>query len=185
MNNYLKGWTKEVTVRQVKEIYLLARRLSDRPFDNEGFYAIVDSGQRELGTLTDSAIDETIRQRDGNHESRARRFSAARWEIAIVELTACCVWPSGDRKGRVDQVAQYMAEHEGAKVRVAEIPRVAHLLLLSLPIIVLRRNDNPFCFNIDDGVHRSAAYYRMGLGAVPAFIGTIPAELNHSWPCSW
>jgi hypothetical protein len=64
MNQHLDGWTKEVIARQVKEIYLLARQLSDRPFDNVGFYATLDSGQRELDALTDSVIDETIRKRD-------------------------------------------------------------------------------------------------------------------------
>jgi hypothetical protein len=179
MNHHLLGWTKEILPRQVKETYVLAMRMSDGPFDAEGFRSKIESELRAVATLPDKDLNELI-----TDKGRLRRFEAGRWELSLVDLTSCVVWPAGDRRGRVDQAAGYLAQGEGSRDRVSSIPRIGHLTLLLLPIITLRRNDDPRRFNIEDGVHRSTAYYLDGLRVVPALVGTVPSELNHKWPWS-
>ena len=177
MNQLLEGWSKEVSPRQVKESYILAKRMRDGPFGLEEFRARFDSEALVVAGLSSHSIDDLITDAE-----RRCRIEAGRWELSLVELAACLVWPSGERRGPIDQAAQQLAHGDGSKLRISSIPKIAHITLLLLPIIVLRRNDNPFRFNIEDGVHRAAAYYQAGLRLVPALIGTIPADMNHDWP---
>lgn len=171
------------TSRHVKEAVALADRLKSGPFESDAFKESLNRARNEIALLSEPELDARYFQRQ---KDRLQRINQGSWILDNVGLEFCITWPQfGSRKwaeaAPVNVTTDTVRQQNDLTDRLWEMSRFANLLRDCLPIVVLRTQEDSTRYFIDDGAHRAVAFYLAGFRTAPAYIGSIPAGINHTW----
>ncbi len=168
--------------RDVKEALVLGNALKGNWSDYEAFKTMLRHQKARIASLSDLALNDLIQDK-----KRLLAYDTATlWTLEEVRLSKCRVWPHmGGRKfitGSVEEAAALFLQHGKTDDRLYSMAKMAEADLFSeLPIILFRRKKSPEGFRIDDGCNRAVAIWLVGIRVVNAYVGTVRADLNHSW----
>ena len=166
--------------REVIESFLLANQMKQFASDNQiGFRAKLAAKRDALRTL--SATDVNLMMTDAQ---RLMRYLSAEWQLKIVELASCSVWPKMGQKpwavGPVPRVAAELVAKDDKDEKAWDILNHVRSAFADLPLIVFERKRSDKQFRIDEGSHRAVAFYLAGFRQAFAFVGKVRNDPDHN-----